>query len=383
MAVIESAASVAKALCGSGLPASLSLIAPECNSFGLALLGARTVDGAQAAAGKDSTIIVLENDLYQRMPAKKANAFLESAARVIVLDHLVNATTAKASLLLPAATIAESDGTLVSSEGRAQRFFSVFPHRPDIRDSWRWLRQPRWASLDDVLADLTKESHQLAGIVGAAPLSMFREAGAKIPREPRRASGRTAMTANLTVVEPKPPEDPDSSLSYTMEGAPLQPPGALQPFFWSPGWNSIQSVNKFQSEIGSALRTGDPGVRLIEPSGRGEYFTAVPSAFVRRNREWLVIPIEHIFGSEELSGHAPAIAKLAFEPYIALSAADAESLGVKDGAGEVEIELGGKRCRLRVKVAPNLPAGIAGIPDGLPPAFGEVLPAWRRIEGVR
>ena len=44
----------------------------------------------------------------------------------MVLDHLANQTTDKADLLLPAATFAESDGTLISNEGRAQRFFPVF-----------------------------------------------------------------------------------------------------------------------------------------------------------------------------------------------------------------------------------------------------------------
>ena len=382
LAVIESAANVAKALCDAGLPATLSMIAPECNSFGLALLGAHPLVEALSLTARDPTLIVLENDLYRRLPEKRADALLESAARVIVLDHLAHATSAKASLLLPAATIAESDGTLVSNEGRAQRYFSVFPHKSELRESWRWLRYPQWSSLDDVLADLAAEIPQLGPVVLAAPSSKFRAAGAKVPREPHRASGRTAMTANLTVVEPRPPEDPDSALSYTMEGAPLQPPGALQPFFWSPGWNSVQSVNKFQSEIAAALRPGDPGVRLIEPSGKGEYFKQIPSHFARREREWLVIRIEHIFGSEELSRHAPGVAKLAFAPYLALNAADAASLGVKD-TGEVELELGGERCLLPVKILPNLPAGIAGIPDGLPAAFGEELPAWRQIEGIR
>ena len=383
LAVIEAAANVAKALCASGLPAKLSLIAPECNSFGLALLGARPLAEAFALTQNRPTVIVLENDLYRRVPAKDAEAFLESAAQVVVLDHLTNATTAKANLLLPAATIAESDGTLVSNECRAQRYFSGFPHRAEVCESWRWLRQPQWSSLDDVLADLASESPQLASAVHAAPLSKFHIAGAKVPREPHRASGRTAMTAHLTVVEPKPTVDPDSALSYTMEGAPLQPPGALQPFFWSPGWNSIQAVNKFQSEIGAALRRGDPGVRLIEPSGKGAYFTAIPIAFARREREWLVVPIQHIFGSEELSLHAPAIAKLAFEPYLALNAADAAALGATDHFEEVEIHLGGKTQRLSLKVMAELPSGIAGIPDGLPAAFGEEFPVWRRIEGVR
>lgn len=383
LAVVESAANVAKALCGSGQPARLSLITPECNSFGLALLGARPLDEAVALTGKDKTVIVLENDLYRRLPTRKAGAFLESFARVVVLDHLANATAAKASLLLSAAAIPESDGTLVSNEGRAQRYFSVFPHQTEVRESWRWLRQPHWSSLDDVLADLAKEETRLSDVVDAAPSSKFRAADAKVPRETHRASGRTAMTANLTVVEPKPPCDPDSPLSYTMEGASLQAPGALQPFFWAPGWNSIQSVNKFQSEIGAELRTGDPGVRLIEPSGMGEYFTQIPGPFARREREWLVIPIEHIFGSEELSRRAPAVEKLVFDPYLALNAVDAAVLGGRDGNGEVEIELGGTKHRLPVKVLPDLPGGIAGIPHGLPAAFGEVFPAWLRIERIQ
>ena len=94
---------------------------------------------------------------------------------------------------------------------------------------------------------------QLAPAVAAAPSSKFRMAGAKIPRESHRYSGLTSIHANISVVEPKPPNDPDSALAYSMEGSPNQPPGALQPFFWSPGWNSIQAVNKFQSEIGGAL----------------------------------------------------------------------------------------------------------------------------------
>ncbi len=43
------------------------------------------------------------------------------------------ALTAKAELVLPAATFAEGDGTFVNNEGRAQRFFQVFVPGGDIR----------------------------------------------------------------------------------------------------------------------------------------------------------------------------------------------------------------------------------------------------------
>jgi NADH-quinone oxidoreductase subunit G len=306
--------------------------------------------------------------------------FLEAVEHLVVLDHLENQTTAKADLLLPARTFAESDGTLVSNEGRAQRFFPAFaPQEGDIRESWRWLGDPAWSTLDDPLAAMAEALPQLAPAVAAAPSAKFRMAGAKIPRESHRYSGLTSIHANISVAEPKPPDDPDSALAYSMEGSPNQPPAALQPFFWSPGWNSIQAVNKFQSEIGDALKGGDPGVRLFEPSQKGAYFDAVPSAFLRREAEWLIVPIEHIFGSDELSLQAPAVASLAPAPYLALNAADAASLRSGEPAGEVEIELGGTKHRLPLKILRELPAGIAGIPAGLPPALGAVLPAWCRI----
>jgi NADH-quinone oxidoreductase subunit G len=306
--------------------------------------------------------------------------FLQSAEHVVVLDHLANQTTEKADLLLPAGTFAESDGTLLSNEGRAQRFFPVFaPREGDVRESWRWLGDPKWTTLDDPLAAMAQELPLLAPAVAAAPSSKFRMTGAKIPRESHRYSGLTSIRANISVVEPKPPNDPDSALAYSMEGTSKQPPGALQPFFWSPGWNSIQAVNKFQSEIGGALTGGDPGVRLFEPSHKGAYFTSIPAAFARRVAQWLIIPIEHIFGSDELSLQSPAVASLAPAPYLALNAADAASLHMEEQAGEVEIELGGAKHRLPLKVLPELPEGIAGIPAGLTTASGEVLPAWRPI----
>jgi len=248
-----------------------------------------------------------------------------------------------------------------------------------VRESWRWLGDSTWSTLDDLLAALAEALPQLAPIVRAAPSSQFRMAGAKIPREPHRYSGLTSITANINVVEPKPPDDPDSALAFSMEGTSGQPPGALQPFFWSPGWNSIQAVNKFQSEIGDEIRGGDPGVRLFEPLQSGAYFTTIPAAFTRREAEWLVVPIEHIFGSEELSLRAPAVAELAPAPYLAVNAADAASLRVGEPGGEVEIDLGGTKHRLPLKIVRELPGGIAGIPAGLTPARGAELPAWCRI----
>jgi NADH-quinone oxidoreductase subunit G len=67
-----------------------------------------------------------------------------------------------------------------------------------------------------------------------------------------------------------------------MEGYLNQPPSPLITRFWSPGWNSIQSVTKYQREVGGPLNGGDPGVRLIEPkpSAAVTYFRETPDSFI-------------------------------------------------------------------------------------------------------
>jgi NADH-quinone oxidoreductase subunit G len=395
-AVIRAAADVARALAKAGKPVAFLLAMEEANSLGLAMLEPKPLGQALEAAkgGQVQTAVILENDLYRRAPAAAIDAFLGAAGHVVVLDSLETRTTEKAELVVPATPFAEADGTLVSSEGRAQRFFRVYPPAGDIQDSWRWLRdilglltRPEglsWQNLDNVVEAVARAFPALERIRDAAPGSGFRIAGAKIPRAPHRFSGRTSMLANIQVSEPKPPEDPDSPLSFTMEGAPVEPPAALQPFFWTGGWNSIQSLNKFQEEIAGPLRGGDPGVRLFETAAGSAagYLNTVPAAFAPRQGEWLVVPRHHIFGSEELSARAPAIAELSPKPYVALGAEDAAALGVAEGS-PVEVKLDGAAARLPLRIEPGLPRGVAALPAGLGPLDGFTLPLWGRIEVTR
>ncbi len=391
-AVMEAAAGIAHALAKAGKDAALSLAAPECNTIGLAILGGGKLGDALKAVHEKAadTVIILENDLYSRAPAAAVDEFFEIARRVIALDSVNTRTTAKAEVALPAAPFAESDGTLVSSEGRAQRFFQSYLPKGDIQEGWLWTRDillaagrreaAAWESLDHVIASLTRAVPALAGIENAAPTAATRLVGTKVPREPHRYSGRTAMLANINVSEPKPPDDADSALSFSMEGYANQPPSSLQPFFWSPGWNSIQSVNKFQAEIDGPLRGGDPGVRLLQTgqSANGAHAPSLPQAFAARADEWLLIPLYHVFGSEELSRLAPGVAELAPKPYLALNSADAAKLGFTEGQ-QVEITVAGARHRLPVSVRADLPKGTAGVPAGVVPVDEGSFPAWTRI----
>jgi NADH-quinone oxidoreductase subunit G len=391
--IIQAAANIAWALCASDHAAELSFAMPEVNSLGLALIGGESLDAAMRAAqdGNVDTIIVLENDLYRRADATAVDDLLARAKRVIVIDYLANATSAKAALVLPAATFAEADGTFVNNEGRAQRFFQVFVPGDAVQESWRWVRDlmigagrveaTAWQNLDDMTAALASAVPILKTVPDIAPPAGFRIAGQKIARESHRYSGRTAMRANISVHEPRPPDDPDSALTFTMEGYDDgNSPPALIPRFWSPGWNSIQSLNRFQEEIGGPLRGGDPGRRLIEPvqARQPNYFRDIPPAFQPRTSEWLVVPLYHIFGSEELSVHAPGIAQLSPQPYVALNPQDAAKLNVGDGAA-LELAIADVAQRLPAKIIPVLPVGVVGLPVGLPGMPYAALPAFGKL----
>jgi NADH-quinone oxidoreductase subunit G len=123
------------------------------------------------------------------------------------------------------------------------------------------------------------------------------------------------------------------------------------------------------------LRGGDAGVRIFEPApANGQsYFSAIPPAFEPRAGEWLLVPMYHIFGSDELSLSAPGIAELAVKPYVAMNAGD-----LTEGA-EVEVSCAGGTFRLPVRIRPDLPPGVAGLSAGLPPLVGITLPAWGKI----
>ena len=86
--------------------------------------------------------------------------------QVVVLDHLINKTTRKADILLPAATFAESEGTMVNNEGRAQRYYKAVGNKTQVQESWRWIgelikvrdanQSDKWNHLDDIAESMAQ-----------------------------------------------------------------------------------------------------------------------------------------------------------------------------------------------------------------------------------
>jgi len=370
--LIEAASNLAMACHKQNSDTKLSYVVPENNTMGLVMLEGRSLDDILENKEEIGTLIVLENDLFLRRDKKSIDDILSKAQYVIVLDHLENTTTKAAHLVLSSGTTAESEGTYVNQEGRAQRSYQVFKPEQEIMESWRWLRlidkkvnnaQPGAISYEAIVEDLTSSYPQLEAIQHLTPPPGFRVAGQKIAREPHRYSGRTAMHADKNVSEPRPQEDPDSPFSYTMEGYHGTPPSSLIPFFWSPGWNSAQSINKYQIEVGGPLHGGDPGIRLFEPNGKAEiqYYDFGKEVKVKQNGKMIIVPRYHIFGSGELSKRSPGIAELSPKPYIGVNQRDAEKLKVKEGE-PIRVRANGSSFTEKVKVMKGLPAGVLAMP---------------------
>ncbi len=373
--VIHAAANVAKALHAINPAVRLSLAVPEANSMGVALFDAAPLEDAlERVADRDCVIVVLENDLERRLPKARLESFL-ARARIVVIDHQMTPLAHRADVILPGASFAEATGTLVNMEGRAQRYFQNFdPAYYDqtigTLESWRWLDRVRGGeveaeNIDAILAELEAQLPQFKGVLEAAPGADFRIHGMGVARAPHRQSGRTAARAIVFVHEPPTPRDDDSGLNFSMEGyagaGREDRPPELLPFAWAPGWNSPQAWNKFQTEVGGALRGGDPGEHLIAPRGTLAYYSPTPPR--RGEYGFSAIALYEHFGSDELTALAAPIQARMPLAYAVLNSQDARRLGIDD---IVRVTLDGVELDLPVRARDDFPHGGVGLPVGLP-----------------
>ena len=369
-AIIHAAAQIAHALKEQGRDVALALAPMEANSYGVAMLDSGLTLAAAVQRMQDGARgLVLENDLHRRMPAAQIEL-----GNAVVLDALETPTAEAGAIVLPAATYAEQTGTFVNYEARAQRFYQVFEPTEETAPSWRWItaigrllgRNADWEHIDDLTAACA--TGEFAPLAELAPGANFRvRANAKIPRQPHRYSGRTAMRAHIDIHEPKAAVDEETPLAYSMEGQNVgDQPGAVVPYVWTPGWNSNQSVFKFQQEVGGPLAGGDPGVCLLTGGERASKPAAatVPQE-VASNGAYVAARVYHVFGSDELSAASAPILERTPAPFVLLNSADAKELRVAEGGGVVIDELG---MSAEVRFDDAVQRGVVGVAQGLPGA---------------
>lgn len=372
--------------------AGIYLAVPDANSIGVCMLGGQSVE--ELLATDFDVVIVAENQLTDAIDAHKLTQLLADKT-VIALDHQLLDWHKDVDIVLPAASFAEADGTLISAEGRAQRFFQVYDNEyyhpmSSIKEGWRWLhavhsslegRDADWTLLDDVINALIATHPKLAGIKDAAPDADYRMTGLKIARQPRRYSGRTSMRAPVSVHEPMQPKDLDTGLTFSMEGySGKQTPSSMIPFASAAGWNSPQAWNKYQDKVGDSLRNGDPGVRLfdrLERLATRQYVapeaTSATTTDMQQGQAKLV-PIYNLYASSMMASRSAVVAEQLPLATWRVGIDDAKEWGLAAG-DYLAIEIDKQQITLPVELVDYLAEGCIGYPVGQVSIIHPSMPA--------
>lgn len=412
--LIGAAINIAKALKNRGSNVGINFIVHDVNSIGVSMLDNKSLDNALSLLSTHNdtsscmSLIVLENDLYNYASVHKIQNALKKVNYLVVLDHQKSLLQKHANLILSSASFAESDGTVINYESRAQRFFKLYnPNHYNndvsILESWRWLYlirdlyidkiRTKPLNIDYVINSVVKCFPRLKGIKDAAPNALFRVHGQKIAQAPHRYSGRTAMNANINIHEPSVIPNDDTMFTLSMEGNHSNRSAHKQiAFAWSPGWNSPQAWNKFKNPINSSLYPEDPGICLLKKNqvqnanfeDKINWFTKIPDRLKTGNYldQWIVAPYWHLFGSDYTSKNSKYIKECMVSVYAMLNPLDADRLNITKNMF-LRFRCSDQILCLPIKLSSNLPIFHIGLPigfSGIPEFFSDICA--QDVEGV-
>lgn len=379
--IIQSAFNIAIALKNKKSNVGISLFSNNPNNIGLGILGGQSLEEILdfTKLNKKCTAIILENDLYRKLPQKNVNEFFRNISQSIILDHINTKTLKKSNLLLPVNNFFNSCGTIINQEGRAQRFFQVceptwYNDQIKTLNSWSWLyaiysniknKKTEWITFDNLVIHIIKKMPKLIFIKHIAPNANFKIHGQKIARSPNKYSGRTSILSHQNIHEKRQPQDKNSMFSFSMEGHHSN--SQYIPFSWFPGWNSVQSWNKHQDEIGKKLRYGDPGIKIlkINKNSKLKWFYNIPDDINYNKKQWLIVPYYHLFGSEEMTQLSPSIKKLSPKPYAIINDMDINYLNNYLNNKMIQFNYLDQKFCLPVRFSKKLKSGLIGLPIGL------------------
>ncbi|MFA0812163.1 NADH-quinone oxidoreductase subunit NuoG [Microbulbifer epialgicus] len=335
------------------------------------------------SSNTSTSLIILENDLYRRLDKKSLEQLYTHTEEVFLLDTLLSPTAKRADWIFPTSATAESQGTFVNNYGLAQRFYAVYEGGGFIQEGWRWLVDAvnfctdkyenladisEWEHSTDLSDAVAREFRTLKVLDSLGPDENFRIDGLKIARQTARYSGRTAIHAETHVSEDPPIQDPDAPMSFSMEGIHNPNKTLLQANIWSPGWNSNQSIFKFQEEVGGERKGGPSGIRIERPKHSIPEWeiSSTASPELPGNPDQLqMLPVYRLFGSEELSNQAMGISEVIEAPFVLVNQADAAASDIRQGE-MVELETGCGVYRAEARINSTTTPGTIGVPFGLP-----------------
>ncbi len=350
---------------------------PQANSMGLALLSASEHDRdaflKRLEQSPPRTLIILETDLYRDYSEPQLDRLLEKIEAIVVLDHLLTPTAQKADLLLPTTSFAEMHGSWVNYEGRLQAAVSCFPAAEQRLPGHLWInRTTDFHSLLDEIAESETTLKLLPSLYASET------EGFHLARQTIRATGRAAVNAVAEVREKQPSQDHDSPYQFSPEGAsslPDQPPAYL----WHPGWNSNESLNRFQEEINGPIRGSHPGILILERTSPEPTLEAIqPQDLLRHNNLALadgqlqLLADYNIFRDEELSSYVDVIQQRAPQAAIKMNIAQIRQVDC-EGATKLKIKTNTGSCILPLSIEESVPDNTALIPANLFVQLGAIV----------
>ncbi len=292
---------------------AVSFFPEGANARGAALAGLVPGEGglpageiiAQAAAGKIKALyLVGENVLATHPDAEQARQALANAEVVVVHELFPTETAALgATVVFPATSLGEKDGTLTNAEGRIQTVHYALRTESSARPDWR------------ILSDLSGEMGASLGY--AAAVEITRDLLADVPAYAPLADG--AIPAEGVIVRQHGGEASDG----TGTGGPNASWGAYVPI--------------------------PEGPALAPPPGQ-EGLTLVTYG--------------ELLGDESTLQDVPEVLEMVPEPYVEVNRQDAARLGLTEGRlVRLRTARGGVERRLRVNG--RCPVGVCYTPDNL------------------
>ncbi len=315
--------------------AMLCIVPPEANTLGLGLLtqnGYLRIDSldAENSTTEKSNLLVLDHC----SPAfvNRLSKWRKCADNIVRLSQLGIPDADEVNL--PVSTFSECSGSQLNYQGLIQSHLPATKPSGQCMPSWQWLvniAKLRQHSLGEI-SDLG----QLRGLLNQDFPQLCEHFNqhhqTQLALQTPRVSGRTAMLANQTVHEPKPFSELGAPYKQSMEGTQVGQKNEFPlAYSWSPGWNSNQSNHKFRDEYRGPELEKQEGVRGITLGQSDQWFKWQANWSQKNKAQWQILPLQKVFGSDNLSLHALPIAQLKIQAQIVMSPLDAKKGGYVAG----------------------------------------------------
>lgn len=372
--IIKAISNLIKAIKKINSNLGLILLPSDVNSIGVSLIGGISLNKIfnKIKNNNKITIIIMENDLYYRMSKNSINNIIKKKHKIIAIDHQFTKTLEHADIILPATTFAESTGTVINYEGRAQRFFKLFEpnfynDKNLMLESWKWIKKIQnnnekeyKLTIDKIINECNETMIQLKHIKNAAPSSSFRICEQKLSRSHPRYSGRSAIQTNLNIHEKSQPQDGDTMFNFSMEGIyRLNKKNIQIPFIWSPGWNSNQALNKIIKKDNKKNKNYLYFLKTKNIS----WFNKIPQIKIIKKNKFKIYPCYVFWGGEELTNYSLDINKFYQKKYMIINKKDAIKLKLNNN-DLIELNCNNSYYILIIKISNYIKKGQIGLPLG-------------------